>query len=145
MSKIGSAVTSQIRTFPYSIVKDSLAEHIADEIDSAVAQGKISIAYRGGGNWVVVCIDKDNRSTTVVLRVKKSGEISKVDHRTGDEKLLGKIELGQGNVPQNHTEIDLLKHFQAIELMLADEIAAHHDQMLKSYPSAAVKIAATRH
>jgi hypothetical protein len=146
--RLTKTVTSAVRSGSFQVVeavkRDPKARTVrsTDKPARELANGKVSIAYQGGGNWVVVCIDwESRRSATSLIRVNRKGQIFTVDKRTNQEKLYGKLELGKDGTPESHTEIDLLEHYNELEILLADEIANQFaDGVIDEKPSVSLSL-----
>jgi hypothetical protein len=138
--RLTKSVTSAVRSGSFQVIEESNTTSEGASLKSSdqgyreLAKGKVSIAYQGGGNWVVVCIDwESRRSSTSLIRVNRNGEIFTIDKVTNQEKLYGKLDLGVNGTPESHTEIDLLKHYSKLELLLADEIASQFSNRENSH------------
>lgn len=119
-----STVTRAIRSGHFRVLPPkSKARIVAKKQQEVLAEGKLSIVYHGGGEWMVVTIDsKSRQSSTVIIRVKRNGDIVVVNSHGIGEKPFGKLELGVNGVPAVHTEIDLLTHFHNFSVLLKSEL-----------------------
>jgi hypothetical protein len=138
--KLDYSIKPKVTTIPYSIVEDGNTPRTAE---GKIAAGSVSIAYTGGGEWVVVCIDRlKNNSSTVRFKIRKNGEILKFDRKTGQELTYGKLDLSIHGNP-NVTEFDIVRDYQALQLLLTEGVSEHHTETLEAHPDALVLLSAT--
>jgi hypothetical protein len=95
----------------------------------ALADGRVGIAYAGGGDWMAVCHDDlSHRLMSTRFRITKNGHIMKYDQKSRREVVYGIVGLDQKSVEP--VAFDLVSDRNLLRLLLSSCVEEHHTELL---------------